>query len=183
MRNFLLLLLFFGLLLTACKKEDNPPQPEGPSYMGAATMLLNGEEVTFSPLLAYNYNSSTKVFLFITEFSPEGREGKSIAFTHLPLNKERHVLTRPSLHPQEEKSPGASLSGVDGDVLMYYYPLNEQDDIDDYIQFTHIDEETREVKGVFQASFYRDSLPNPDPSLPDSIVIAEGAFETVLQDR
>lgn len=173
--------LFAGLLFAACKKESNTSQPEGPSYMGSASMVINGEEVTFSTLLVYSYNSVAEASLLITDVSPEGREGKSISVSTIPLNLEKHRLAMSTT--QDVRNAEASLSQSDGDVLMYHYSLNEEDEIEDFIQFTHINEETREVKGIFQASFLENTLVAFNSLSPDTIVITAGTFETVLQDR
>lgn len=181
--RYLISFLLTALLLTACKKENNNPQLEEPSYMGFATMLLNEEEAEFFPILIYSNNSFETASLTLTQLSKAGIRRKIVGISSIPINNENHQLTERS--PQYVEIGEISFHTLlsDGDVLGNYYYLNEQDEIEDFIQFTHIDEETREVKGIFQASFYVDTSAIFDLSSPDTIIITDGYFETVLQER
>lgn len=71
----------------------------------------------------------------------------------------------------------------DGDVFGSYYHLNESDGVEDYIEIRSYNTSTRAISGYFQASLYKDDRVDYDLLRPDTLVIKEGYFETIVQDR
>lgn len=182
MRYFIL--VFFIVLIGACKKEPASLPDDGMyPYIGTVTMKVNEEEFPFLPVIVNNYRLSGHADIAFISFSEEGFERKSLSFSAIPINTEKHSLVKSNNQTVEigEASYGTSLS--DGDVAGNNYKLNDSDSIEDYFQFTSINEDTKEVRGIFQASFLVNKATAFDPSSPDTIIITDGVFETVLQER
>jgi len=178
-------LIFF--LLTCClfscdKGTDDIQEPGKIEPMGQATMLLNEKSATFAPFMFYSYGTEETIELNFREYTPSGLLTKEFSISKLPVEVGKYELVRRI--PDQSLALGAtSFYTTEHDILNNAYHLNEQDDIEDFIEFTEINEVTREVKGNFQASFYVDTLIQFDATQPDTLIITNGYFETILQDR
>lgn len=173
------LLALAALLLFACGKEEIEAEPEAPN--GVASAKINGAYLEFSPSMRFAYASDSK-FNLLLQYAQGGARRKQLALTLLEHSFDLQKLR--AIDFDQNNSPRASYATLlyDGDVAGNYYYLNEEDEITDFFQFTEFDERTGRVTGRFQASFVVDTSAIFDLASPDTIVITEGYFETVVVD-
>ena len=182
--NRLLILLVFAMLLCSCNKNTASLEPikTGYSRIGYMEGVTNGERKTYSPVSIFEYNSDSTIFLSLDEFDRDSIVRFSIEISSIPLRDERFTLfKRDSTGQTPNVNAGSFLS--DGDVFGSYYRLDEADSVEDYIEIRSYDASTGAIVGYFQASLYKDDRVDYDPLRPDTLVIEEGYFETVVQDR
>jgi len=180
--------LMIVLLMVSCfsceKEEAMPFDNYSVEYIGECSLTINGEEQIFSTHMSFSYGTEETVGLSIVKLSPEGFKRRGLGISSVPLNLELLPLVRSTTQDViEGEASYHSLLG-DGDVLGNSYVLIERDSIEDFLQLTSINMDTREVKGTFQLSLSIGSLKDKvDPTMPDTIIITDGYFETILQDR
>ena len=165
-------ILFFLFFYTRKKK----PTPQ--FYNGFATLKING--TTFESLSGAVKTKGADSTYYLSIETRNVVISKSITLSIAYVSNQRQQQILMKRNPDEQSYPQTSLSIMDGKVLYSYYVLNEEDTLQDYLQFIHLDELTGKTKGRFEASFSIDSFTNLDPQAPDTIHITKGYFETTL---
>jgi len=182
--NKLLILFVLATLLCNCDKNTESLEPIEKRYLRIGYMegMINGEPEIYSPVSIFEYNSDSTIFLSLDEFDRDSIVRFSIEVSSIPLRQERFTLfKRDSVGHTPNINAGSFLS--DGDVFGSYYCLNESDGVEDYIEIRSYNTSTRAISGYFQASLYKDDRVDYDPLRPDTLVIRDGYFETIVQDR
>lgn len=182
--NRLLFVLPIVIMLSNCKKDENVVvDTEVIEHIGYSTATFNGEEVELQPF-ANHYDQLTPPLNFsLKRYVVDGSVRFSLSFRGMKLLIEKQTLYNRS---DSVRISAASAASLILDTIGKEYDLNEQDDIEDFFQITHYNEETGDLHGIYQLSLYKDptteGLPD-DPAWPDTLVIKDGYFETVVQYR
>lgn len=182
--NRIILLFALLTLLYSCDKNAASLEPVKTGYLRIGYMegVVNGKLKAYSPVSTFQYNSDSTIFLSLAEFDSDSIVRFSLSITGIPLREDNFELfQRDSTKLVPNVSAGSYLS--DGDVFGSYYHLNESDGVEDYVEIRSYDKSTRAISGYLQASLYKDDRVDYDPLRPDTLVIRDGYFETIVQDR
>ncbi|HHH50457.1 MAG TPA: hypothetical protein ENK52_05725 [Saprospiraceae bacterium] len=177
MKKYLVLLLTLAMVFS-CKDDENP-EPE--IYNGFATAKINSEEYNFKPHMAF-FSSVNSYGLSLQYHINENILRKAITFSFINGEIGKKIAYPLRFNNQDTLQCSYGTSIVDGDVFGNYYWLNENDEIEDYLELLEFNESTGEVIGKFQASFYIDTFAIFDQNSPDTIIITDGYFETIIFD-
>ncbi len=177
MRNFLIVIIL--VILTSCHKDEPVPVD-----YGYGTMDLNGESYSLVPYLSKPKRPSddSLYFLYLKYVLQNGYLRKQIDFSGFKLKLDTQFFKKWNPGETTDMTSVYSTSLSDGDVFGNIYFLNENDTIPDYLKLTEINSKTGEVKGIFQCSYYVDTSLIFDPDSPDTIIITNGYFETIIRE-
>ncbi len=173
--SIIFMLIISAVSFISCHKEETPTKEEI-IYFGKAQALLNGSVWEAEVASRMSLFENDNMFLLdIEKFSGAGIRINKLTIVKLPLSESFFTLRHYSPSDTATCSFGSFLS--DGDVLGNYYVLDTTDLFPDWVSIDHFDPLTLEYYGRFEASFVIDTfLSGFDPSLPDTIVLANGVF-------
>ncbi len=173
-------IFFIAFSIISCSKEKPVKDPYLIEPIGFGTAKVNGEVHDFKPFL-YHRNNQEYYGLSLNRYLNE-RLRSEIHIAHFYNTSNLQILTPEIIgedHLKPEASYGTRLSSCE--LLMgNYYFLNDNDEIDDYVQLISFDENSGDMVGKFQCSFVVDTSTICDKSSPDTIVITDGYFETTV---
>jgi len=164
MKKFLFILL---VISSACNKD---------SLSGTATAKRNGIEWSANVQAVPNAPTNIGMLIYMSHLNEFGLKRSSSAFYKIPFEVGRYEIIN-SDNRSLDHIPGADFGTIiDGDGLGDNYNVLTDDDIEDYLEITRI--EDNEVFGEFQISFVKDlNRTERDHASPDTIVFTEGIFQ------
>ncbi len=188
--NILVIVLLAGLMLPACRKNEEPSP-----YWGTASAWFNGEN--------WNELRGWKLQVSGATGAPADLPPCQPGILHIVMEKStsegirREVLSITKIPPavgtypvhifkncQENKLVGSgySLVGADGDVLLDSYRVLETED--NWVEVTDYNANTGEIRGNFQIAFVHGGAydvvkrEKVVTSFPDTVRFTNGQFHT-----
>lgn len=170
------------LFLTACDKKETPYPEEPEVYLWGSAQATVNDSLTWEGICSAFIPVPTIDSLYGFSFIKQDDFGirmHEVYFGHIPLREEKILLNENCITPSLSGVPRSYLSTyLDFDLIDSYYCLNTSDGIEDFLEITEIDFLTKEIKGVFQGSYYIDStdIDRSDVFFPDTVVFKNCSF-------
>ncbi|MDX1913760.1 MAG: hypothetical protein SFV22_19850 [Saprospiraceae bacterium] len=170
---------FCSLLLSSCDKTYPLPTIEELGYWGSASAIRNNMSWTGAPIsVAIDNDYQGKGFqISIDSLDKYGIPQESLTFSKVPFQPGKSYLFD-TYQQTDDGLVGAHYFILDDDVLIGSYKVVE--DSTSFITLTSYDSTSRELKGIFEATFVVEH--RPDPTYPDTIRFRNGHFHTRLKD-
>ena len=154
-----------------CKPSD--PDPE--IYLGTSSAQVNGELWECKTRASFSSGETNIINLTFDSFDNNDFLRQSFAISRTPLE----LNTNHSLNVFENSCVDLCTlfsTIIEGDIAGDTYHVNLSDTIADWIQFEEFDEATLEFKGIFQASFLRDTDLLKNDIFSDTLIFRNGLF-------
>ena len=187
--NRIIALLSFFYLFSAigCKDDDSKEDMNVIPGWGSSSASINNEQWDGIPQLN-SYVTHPDLYSFsVRKYSGEGflrseldinavKYDQLISDKKIKLQKINYQIFLDTI------SVGFYTFRSDGDVVTGVYTVIENDTIEDYVQFFDFDNITKEVSGIFQASFVvAEGFNSSQSGYGDTIIIKDGVFHTKIQ--
>jgi hypothetical protein len=166
----------FALLLVTCRYDSIFDEY---GFYGEGTAKMNGQtwggKAGIFPSTDW-CKTDTCIAIKILRSNSEGFLRNDLTFDHIPLKKGRKTFNyRWSVYKDALYKLTYSEWGSDGDVITGGYYVYEQND-ENFLEITHLDLKTGDIRGIFQATVVRGSSWTPLGRQSDTIRIRDDSF-------
>jgi hypothetical protein len=176
MKQIIVLFIAFWMLGAKCKKDDY----DG-IYFGYGKAIINGNTINFDKIRANLYNSNPDSISVVLERWTGGIKKEGISFFKIKVSSNSPQPIHKAISGLNLLVSNYNTVTADGDVVCDYYYVFEPDSLQNHITITSFNSVTKEVRGVFQATYLIDPLRTKcNPSAPDTIRIRNGEFYTKI---
>jgi hypothetical protein len=162
----------FMILFIACSKdEDEPTVPTKLKYVGNSIAVINKDTIPINSYVSFE-NNEHSVSLFYNSINGY-RLFQFDIFNFSLMKKGKQKIEKPISH----------LLGYyrGADAVVGFYDLIQNDSIEDYIEVTDYNVQTKEVTGNVQGSFKLKFI-NPNYPIPDTVVFRNCTFKSKINE-
>lgn len=172
LKSISLLLSFFLLLLSSCSQKEDPLFLSS----GTTSALLNG--VTWEAANYATHSSGIDSYHVVTTVrTPEGFSVRELSMGFIPAESDSIFVSYPRIN---DTSPNVLFVSLDIDAICEFFYLS--DNHTNLLLIDSLNENTGYISGRFDFVFIKDTSPACVSSLPDTLRMENGRFESVVID-